>query len=515
MMLIEGLDQPDGRTGRLAGRLVRIVLACALTGTTAVAATPASPPQAGDRLETLKAIGRAADASDCDTVIRLGTPLLDAPGGTGLSDALEAIAAEIVVRCELRKESKDAAYIHALRGTRLEHGSDLLWRFRLALELDANKDEAALATLEAMTQGRGAALNAIPVSWMWQLSRKFRESGRKEQRTRLLRLLGGDGYAPDDLFGSNSSFRYAYARILAESGDSAGARAMLARVRSPESLAEASVDPLLRPLLADGLDLRAAAEAELARDRDLIARYPVKLDPILWTVGDLRRLGRPQEALDLLIGVQARIADEAAFTDRDDKLNWYWDALGRTYAALGRHSDSVASFRKGAALGEGDNPNVSQVINLAETQNEFGHGDEALRTLAVFDDERKSSPYGEMEMRFARGCAHSVAGRAGGAAADLAFAKAHEMDHPEALADLLLCLGDMDGAAAAFIRRLDDPDRRAGALLQLSDYDDPPVALPPHPVNSRLPALKARPDVKAAIERAGGVRRFRLQRGEL
>ena len=83
------------------------------------------------------------------------------------------------------------------------------------------------------------------------------------------------------------------------------------------------------------------------------------------------------------------------------------------------------------------------------------------------------------------------------------------------MADLYLCLGDMDGAAAAFIRRLEDPDRRADALLQLSDYDDPPVKRPPHPVHSRLEALKSREDVKAAIEKAGGIRRFRLQRGEL
>ena len=194
-------------------------------------------------------------------------------------------------------------------------------------------------------------------------------------------------------------------------------------------------------------------------------------------------------------------------------INWYWDALGRSWHMLGRYDEMVEAFRKGAAAGEDGTPNVSQVINLAQAQNAFGRGDEALRTLAAFADGRKSSPYGEMEMRFARGCAQAVAGRPAEAVADVAFAKAHDKDHGEALADLLLCLGDMDGAAAAFIARLDDPDRRADALEQLSDYDDPPVALPPDPINSRLDALKARPDVKAAIARAGGTRRFHVQAG--
>ena len=155
------------------------------------------------------------------------------------------------------------------------------------------------------------------------------------------------------------------------------------------------------------------------------------------------------------------------------------------------------------------------MINLAEAQVAFGKPQEALATLAVFDGAgRSASPYGEMEMRFARGCANALAGRKDALATDLAFAKAHEADHGEALSDLMLCSGDLDGAAAAFIRRLDDPDRRVAALLQLSDYDAPPVAIP-DPVYAHMPALKARDDVRAAIARAGGTRRIHLQRNEL
>jgi len=73
----------------------------------------------------------------------------------------------------------------------------------------------------------------------------------------------------------------------------------------------------------------------------------------------------------------------------------------------------------------------------------------------------------------------------------------------------------MDGAAAATIRRLDDPERRAGALLQLSDYDPPPANGSHDPIDLRLGDLKHRPDVRAAIGRAGGTRRFIVRSGAL
>jgi tetratricopeptide (TPR) repeat protein len=465
--------------------------------------------------EILKQMGEAYDRKDCDTVVRVGAPLFDAPGGTGLSEKLEAMGYELLVSCEWQKDKAVEAAAHALRGTRLEQSSDWLWRARFGIQLDSKQYEAAAETLEAMSQGRGAALNSVRPNFVWQLLRELKSAGKADVRLRLLRLLASDSYAPDDLLGSNEGFRQDYAEALAEKGDMAGARSAFAGITNASILAQSSLNPRLRTLVPAGLDIRAAAESTLAADREAMARHSDRLDALINVARDLRQLGRPKEAVDLLLAAGPRLEGNGEFSDLDEMRNWYWDALGRSYHKLGRYDEMVDAFRKGAGAGESGIPNVSQVINLAEAQNSFGRGEDALRTLAVFADGRKSSPYGEMEMRFARGCAQAVAGRPAEAAADVVFARAHDKDHPEALSDLLLCLGDMDGAAAAFIVRLDDPDRRTDALMQLSDYDDPPVVLALDPVDSRLPALKARPDVKAAIERAGGVRRFRLQRGEL
>ncbi|MEA3037779.1 MAG: hypothetical protein QOE79_292 [Sphingomonadales bacterium] len=479
------------------------------------AAAAAPKAEAGGMSQTLLEIGAAADRHDCKTVVRLGAPVLDRQADA-LTPDLASLIYDLVVGCEWDSGAAERAYVHALRGTALEQSSDLLWRTRLGLELSAKNYPAAVTTVEAMAQGRGAALNSVDISWIWQLDLTIKDSGATPLRRRLLKVLAGDSYLPDDLYGPADDFKLSYANLLVDAGEAPAARTLVAGLQTASAIASASLDPRLRAFVPADRDVRAAAEAELAGHREAAARHPDKLAPIVDAASDLRRLGRPQEALQLLQGVAPTVDDPSAFSDRDEQYNWYWNGVAAGETALGHYDQAVAAFVKAAAFGERGELNVSQVINLADTQNHFGRGADALKTLAVFaDPKRRGSPFGEMQLRSARACANHLAGHDAETSADVAYLKAHEKDGGGALSEALLCLADMDGAAAAFIRRLDDPDRRAAALLQLSDYDEPPVALPADPVESRLPALKARPDVKAAIDRAGGTRRFHIQSGEL
>jgi tetratricopeptide (TPR) repeat protein len=511
--------EPGNKMRRRGAAAHGALAVLALIGAAGLAsASPVVPvlQQPSRNMALLQAIAQASDSGDCPTVVRLGAPLIDAAEPTGLPSEAEALIYEMVANCEWATKAEDRAYAHALRGSALFGSNDGLWRTRLALELATKRYDAAVTTAEAMAQDRPAALNLFPSRWLWQLQRMLKDDGKAALRLRLVKILAADFYAPDDSSESTDSLRLLYAGLLVDKGDSAGARTAVARLSSPTPLIEASLDPRLRGFVPPGTDVRAAAEAELVRLQAAIGRHPDRLDPRIDAAGVLVQLGRPQQAATLLNEVALRIDDPAAFTDRDDKLSWWWDSLSRAYARLGRYDDAVAAFAKGAAIDEGGALNVSQVINLASLQIRFGHGDAALTTLAAFDDpKRTGSPYGEMELRWARGCARAVAGHPADAAADRAYAAAHEKDNPAALGGLLLCLGDMDGAASVLIRRLDDPDRRAAALADLSDYDDPPVALPPDPRASRLKALKARADVRAAIARAGGTARFRLQPDDL
>jgi len=487
-------------------------IAAALFVAVVPSAAAEKAPPAKRNLAVVQQMHEAYARDDCKTVIALGVPLVDGKGAASLPDEYLAYAYDIVTSCE----SGADAHRHALQGTALEGSSDFLWRLRLVIEVDEKKHEAAVSTIEAMVQGRGAALNSAPMEWMWRLDSDLEKEGKTDLRLRLLSVLGGDSYAPEEYYGPAGGFQYDYAVMLAEAGKTDEARAVVARLETPSSLASASLDSRLRAFLSGDPDIRAAAERSLARHKDAIARHPDRLEPLLLAARDLRQLGRPAEALKLLEPAAGRIDDPESFTDRAKRLNWWWNDVGYLHLQLGHYDQAVAAFRKGAEIVESGSPNVSQVINLAQIQNSYGRGEEALKILAVFEaPERSLSPYGHMALRYNRGCANAVAKRPADAAADLAYIRAHPKDAPGMLGSLLLCLGDMDGAAAEFIRRLDSADTRTAALIELSDYDDPPVAVPLDPAEARIPALKARPDVKAAIARAGGIRRFRVQPGRL
>lgn len=115
-----------------------------------------------------------------------------------------------------------------------------------------------------------------------------------------------------------------------------------------------------------------------------------------------------------------------------------------------------------------------------------------------------------MLYRRARACALHLSGRGGEGAQDVEYVRSHEKDAPAAVTDLYLCLGDMEAAAASAIGRLDDPELRAEMLLELSDFDLAPPPMQTDRTAQNLQILKKRPDVQAAMKRAGGTRRFNI-----
>jgi tetratricopeptide (TPR) repeat protein len=495
--------------GVLAG-----LVALAWSWSAALAAPAPAPQELREAdAQTLMGIAGAAQRNDCKTVLRLGNRLVERSAAALPGEALSALYG-MLAGCEIAAGMKENAYRDVLRGTAIEESDATLWTLRLSIELEAKHSEAAAATVAAMAQGHGAALNAAPMLAIHELLRMLKDEGKIAARTAVLRLLASDAYAPGEMFGSNDAFKMLYAQALLAAGDKDGALKVAATLETPETIARASVDPDLRAAVGKA-DVRAAAEAMLARHREAAARHPERLSAFTFAAGDLRQLGRPGEAAKLLEGVTLPKAqpDDASMSDA---INWYWDGLARSYDALGRYDDAAAAFRKGIAAGEQGDPNVSQLINLADTQLEAGKAEEALKTLALHDfSEKGASPYGVMEYRYARACALSLAGRGAQAAADVAWLKAHEKDDRRAVTDLFLCMGDMDAAAASLVGRLGDPETRADTLIELADYDPPPVPVTTDRVAANREKVRARPDVQAALAKAGGTPRFHLQRGEI
>jgi tetratricopeptide (TPR) repeat protein len=483
------------------------VLAALAAGAGAAVAAPAETLTKADA-EALAEVGVAAEAGNCDSVLKRGVPLIDRRE-RALPSEMAAALYEVIASCHSDAKRTEQAYGFALRGTALAESTPRLWYIRLGAEHDARRFDDAVATLAAMTQGHSAALNDINLPWLWGLLDEMKRAGAAEARMRALKLLASDSYTPGETFGSNDEFRFVYAQELLSAGDPTEAGRLVRTFEMPHNIAKASLDPRMRGFLAS-VDVGATAEKMLARHREWIAREPDRLRPLIAAAENLRQLGRAGEALELLKTAEPRL-DKLRAEEDSDHVNWWWNDLAKTYEALRRPDEAVQALRRGMSSSEGGLPNVSQLINLALAQNRFGRPKDALATLAVRDlASQGASPYGTMLYRRARACALHLDGRGGENGSDVEYIRTHEKDAPGAVTDLFLCLGDMEAAAASAVRRLGDPELRVDMLLELSDYELEPPPLRTDRIAENLEALKKRPDVRAAIARAGGTRRFNV-----
>jgi len=501
-----------------SGLYVRQALALVMLGATAAAnalpldrAKPAGPAGASVWQAALEAFRNG----DCPTAMRLIVPRLKDPVPQVDTDRILSAGAEMATTCALRGNDKGLAYRYALEGTARNLGSDLLWRMRLALELQKPMDSAVVTTVEAMAQGHIAALNETGFDWLTQFYRKLKREHQDDLRRRLLSALLEKGYSPTEPLASLDPLRQDYAAMLYAAGDKAGAETQVGRIDEPRIAIELSFDPRFRSMLGPDFDPRASVERKLVKARVAMEQRPDMIKPIVETAGQLLKLGRPSEALAVLETARVRIVGKTGFADAATQTNWWWNQLSQNYVMLGRFDDAVAAMRAGSDSGEQGGLNVSQTINLADLQNSFGKGELALETLKPFSTgERSVSPFGELALRKSRGCANAMAGHKDAIAEDLAFAQAHEADNRFAVRNLRVCAGDLDGAASSIIRQLDDPERQAAMLVNLSDYDAAPVKQPDTVESLNWGKVRARADVKAAIARAGGTRRIHLQSGE-
>jgi hypothetical protein len=154
----------------------------------------------------------------------------------------------------------------------------------------------------------------------------------------------------------------------------------------------------------------------------------------------------------------------------------------------------------------------SQTLNLAGLLINIGRPRAVLETLERLDPANLND-YASMLFRSARACALHQIGRTESAMRDLAVLKGNpRVGGGRPLMIGQLCLGDMDAAAATLIARIDNPDTRTLALIELAEYLPSPIdRAATSPVEKALQHLKRRADVIAALERHGGQMRIPLR----
>ncbi|MDB5704449.1 MAG: Tetratricopeptide 4 [Sphingomonas bacterium] len=467
-------------------------------------------------VDTVQQVMAAYEKGDCDSALALLGPLLKDARAAGGPEEVLGWGYGTAASCSYHLGRMEDARRLVLDGTALAPSNEQLWKFRFGLDLEQKRSEDAVVTVEAIAAKNTGAFDVIPRTNQISLIEMLRSGHQSALERRALEVLTSDAFKPDLPFSEKDHFRKLYVQMLYDEGNKARALDMVRAVTDPSVLNELSFDPRFAATMPADFDMRSVVERSLADAQEKMRQHPDLVEPIVMVTLRLRQLGRPQEALVLLEASKTKMSRDNGFADAQEQRNWWWNSLSRTYRMLGQYDDAAGAMLAGASVKEQGQLNVSQVINLAYLQVRFGKAQDALKTLAPFDKPgMATNPYGMMAMRTIRACATARVSGAQAAAADIAYARAHDTDNRNAVSEMMLCIGDVDGAAAALIHQLEDPERTGFTLAQLSDFDDPPVALPLDPADATLKKAKLRADVKAAIARAGKTRRIHLQQGEL
>jgi tetratricopeptide (TPR) repeat protein len=384
-------------------------------------------------------------------------------------------------------------------------------RLRLAIALDFHDDALAVSSFFDFATSAPDDFRHMSLSMALKaLQAAHRQDPSDFISLRMHTLLADWNYAPPE--GSDEVIRVEHARLLLRSGAVAAARQRLGAVVDVRRILEIRVDRAFDALRNDAsfeqrMNIAAAANASLDHARQLSAEQPGKLTLVIDVAQQLRALGRMDEALSTLNGaIAAAEAPNAAqrFDYLSEQLNWLLNEKAYVLYDLGRVQEAHDVFGSAIALGEGGQWNVSQIINFASMLNDEGRGADALEVVRTVG---QASSYGDMWAAAVRACGAEQVHNVHVRDEALAFLRAHEADNRSALAQGLLCVNDLDGAAALYIRRLASPSERGDALIALQRYlrrDNP--ALPHRALMlDRLAAVRDRADVRAAVEAVGRI----------
>lgn len=294
---------------------------------------------------------------------------------------------------------------------------------------------------------------------------------------------------------------------LAGAGDLRGAEKMLARADEFDTLVLVAQERLYAPLwpkmqAAGRYEWREVIENELAFRRKLAADYPYSLRMALGVQRRLRLLERYDEAIAYGQSLREKLASPRGFSDRDSYGGLVLAELAFALLDVGRTAEAENVFKDAIAIGEGDGGDVAAKLDWIGRLNGLGRHADALALIAgIAPDDL--SPYGAMWLGAERLCALSKTDPAS-AWGDLPRMLIRQADAPEAMQKALLCLNRTDEAAAFYVLRIRDPDRRTDAMGAARRVRRPPSVGPfDAELLRRRDAMLARPEVKAAIADVG------------
>lgn len=386
------------------------------------------------------------------------------------------------------------------------------WQARLEVAAHAGDKEEGVYAVTVLAQRFPSALSEVSDDAMtyWHGAARLLPDGEAKQFA-LTDALFKAKWTPQDPFADLSSLRMTYALGLIRHDRLAEARAVARAAIDPDSRIMMRADKRYDPLGdRDALSPKAGALARQAEVEALLPKHPDLLSGQIAKAEALLALHRPKDALAAIEAALARAnAAPDVFIDQASKLGWAYNVRNFALEGVGRRDDAVEALAAGARTPEHGRPNVNQTLNLAIAQVRNAQPKAALTTVGSVRLDLMS-PYGRAVALQARVCAQAALNQRDEALAGLQDLRSIGDEAKNNTLVALLCLGDLDGAAALVIERLKSETLRAQTLLMLQV--DPPLDFPSSydlDRRAKLDALRQRPDVLAAVEPVGRIERYR------
>lgn len=309
-----------------------------------------------------------------------------------------------------------------------------------------------------------------------------------------------------------SDLWYELALTLVERGDKEQARDVIAQVAWPYPLiqmqADRRFDGLISPepgYVKDALDQLVGRLEALSRDN------PTHLYAHNAWLEALLHAGRQEEVIaisdDILARIDTQTQKDPAFYDSDD-ANFTQEIRFRALRRAGRVEEAEAALKQASEMPEYGEPNIGQKVDLATWYNARLRPDEAIATIDRLSAMAEQAPRTRRDVILMQ--AALLKGDKRGAERLLKQIRTKEHGAEGLVMQALLRASWLDDAAALFIRRLQDPRLRGGALL----YAQKGLESEPQPGDAIFQQNKqemlGRADVKAALDAVGRVQAYEV-----
>lgn len=437
--------------------------------------------------------------------------LIAAPGFGRLSAVLRFHTLSVAGAIALQDQHYAKAHRLMIRATDFEQANARTWDIRLYAALNAGDTPDAGRCVEAMARHWPDHLDELRPGSIVQLHQALRVGHQDDVDRSMLNALFDANWQAGKSAYDNLWRDLALMQI--EHHDSRRASTAAKRVRSAETALSMLIDKRFDSITRrhpQGFDVDRLVAAQIKVAREQIKAHPDQLEPVQRLQGLLLETGKNAQALaisEAAVAHAERGDGKQTYSDFDDRYNWVLNLRSLAYAHEGRWDDAVREMTRAAKHPESGGINVSQSINLSAMYVDLNEPDKAA---AAIIEPGAMSPYGMMQLQDVKLQIAIEKNDLPSIATHMAYLRKHRTDDIATWQRALVKHGDLDAAAALLIQRLNAPDWRNRALIDMQHYlvgQQTPIM---KTMEQRWNTVTSRPDVQAALAKVGRVERFAI-----